>query len=429
MLADALDDGLVATQLDVHHLGDGLTRDVVLRGSESAAHDDGVGAPSATQRGHDAPRLSPTFVWKCESMPASASRSPIHDELVSTTWPSSSSVPTATTHTARRTHLGPIERAPYVGRPQVHRGREHDRDPQQAVATATWRRAVSGSNAKPTASSWTTVFTLASLLRRHGDARRARPRSVHADADLASGDDHHRHPPEHVTADEREHRAEHQHLVGQRIEEGARPCRAVTAGDVAVEAVAGAQHDPEHERRPRPPLSSGIIPNTSGAISSRPIVTALAGVASARRVDQLASSLRRPSHGTRLGDQVGPSASTISTVGELADRQFVAHLDDAVDLGGLAVACGRRPARRRAPRPSSRSARRGGAAVMSSCSSVSSARRSAISAGRHLAVELGGVRAVLAAVGEEAAPVELGLLDEARAAGRGRARSRPGSRR
>jgi hypothetical protein len=29
-------------------------------------------------------RLSPTFVWKCESMPANASRSPIHDELVST---------------------------------------------------------------------------------------------------------------------------------------------------------------------------------------------------------------------------------------------------------------------------------------------------------------------------------------------------------
>ena len=28
-------------------------------------------------------RLSPTFVWKNESMPASASCSPIHDELVS----------------------------------------------------------------------------------------------------------------------------------------------------------------------------------------------------------------------------------------------------------------------------------------------------------------------------------------------------------
>ena len=41
--------------------------------------------------------LSPTFTWKYESMPASASCSPIHDELVSTICPSSSSVPTATT--------------------------------------------------------------------------------------------------------------------------------------------------------------------------------------------------------------------------------------------------------------------------------------------------------------------------------------------
>ena len=41
-------------------------------------------------------QLSPTLVWKWESIPARASCSPIHDELVSTIWPSSSSVPTAT---------------------------------------------------------------------------------------------------------------------------------------------------------------------------------------------------------------------------------------------------------------------------------------------------------------------------------------------
>src|SRR5438477_6817151 len=41
--------------------------------------------------------LSPTLVWKCESIPISAKCSPIHDELVSTIWPSRSSVPTATT--------------------------------------------------------------------------------------------------------------------------------------------------------------------------------------------------------------------------------------------------------------------------------------------------------------------------------------------
>src|SRR5207248_6743741 len=41
--------------------------------------------------------LSPTFTWKCESTPIKAKRSPIQAELVSTIWPSSSSVPTATT--------------------------------------------------------------------------------------------------------------------------------------------------------------------------------------------------------------------------------------------------------------------------------------------------------------------------------------------
>ena len=41
-------------------------------------------------------RLSPTEVWRWQSMPARASFSPIHAEFVSTIWPSRSSVPTAT---------------------------------------------------------------------------------------------------------------------------------------------------------------------------------------------------------------------------------------------------------------------------------------------------------------------------------------------
>ena len=41
--------------------------------------------------------LSPTFTWWCDAMPAAASCSPIQAEFVSTIWPSSSSVPTATT--------------------------------------------------------------------------------------------------------------------------------------------------------------------------------------------------------------------------------------------------------------------------------------------------------------------------------------------
>ena len=42
-------------------------------------------------------RLSPTWTWRWESMPAKASRSPMKAELLSTTWPSSNSVPTAST--------------------------------------------------------------------------------------------------------------------------------------------------------------------------------------------------------------------------------------------------------------------------------------------------------------------------------------------
>ena len=43
-VADVLDDGGVAHEPDVHHLGDGLASDVVLRWSDATAHDDRVAA-------------------------------------------------------------------------------------------------------------------------------------------------------------------------------------------------------------------------------------------------------------------------------------------------------------------------------------------------------------------------------------------------
>ena len=52
---------------------------------------------SAAQRGDDAVEVVADLDLRCESMPASASCSPSHDEFVSTICPSSSSVPTATT--------------------------------------------------------------------------------------------------------------------------------------------------------------------------------------------------------------------------------------------------------------------------------------------------------------------------------------------
>ena len=69
-------------------------------------------ARSSAWRNVDAIRskLSPTLVWNIESMPASASFAPIHDEFVSTIWPSSSSVPTATTSQRMGGTLSPRRR-------------------------------------------------------------------------------------------------------------------------------------------------------------------------------------------------------------------------------------------------------------------------------------------------------------------------------
>ena len=49
--ADAVDDLLVADELDAHHLGDGLAGDVVLGGAETAAHDDAVAAGECGPQG------------------------------------------------------------------------------------------------------------------------------------------------------------------------------------------------------------------------------------------------------------------------------------------------------------------------------------------------------------------------------------------
>src|SRR3954452_22383552 len=72
-------------------------------------------------------QLSPTLVWKYESMPAIASCSPIHEEFVSTICPSSSSVPTATT-SARN---GRPPRVPEVLDAGPHR--QHHGDPQERL--------------------------------------------------------------------------------------------------------------------------------------------------------------------------------------------------------------------------------------------------------------------------------------------------------
>src|ERR1700712_2586816 len=79
------------------------------------------------------PRLSPTLICSSESNPCAANCSPIHDELVSTIWPSNSSVPTATTSTrmGHPVHLVVAMCLPHVLAEAAQR--EHHRQPEQAL--------------------------------------------------------------------------------------------------------------------------------------------------------------------------------------------------------------------------------------------------------------------------------------------------------
>ena len=167
-------------------------------------------------------------------MPASASCSPIHDEFVSTIWPSSSSVPMATTSQRMAGRLrAPARRlarsaAGIAGSRPVRPGRGPCWSPRsrpssryctpvtRVSTTATHRHrvgqrsgcsTVSGRSAKPTASSCTTVFTFARLRGRDGQALAAQSGAEQADRHLADRDERDRQPPEPVRGHEREHRA------------------------------------------------------------------------------------------------------------------------------------------------------------------------------------------------------------------------------
>ena len=120
-------------------------------------------------------RLSPTTCPCVRSMPASASCSPSQAELVSTIWPSSSSVPTATTSqrtepfSAGRTRAGPQARTPPEAVARLPSIR-YCAPVASVSATAShstvdashaWCSATGGNSARPTATDWTTVLTLA----------------------------------------------------------------------------------------------------------------------------------------------------------------------------------------------------------------------------------------------------------------------------
>ena len=224
-------------------------------------------------------RLSPTTCPWVRSMPASASCSPSQAELVSTIWPSSSSVPTATTSqrtrpsSARRARADLQARTPpeAVARlpsirycaPRAERQRhgqpQHGRrQPRLVLGHGGQQRQADGHRLDD-------GLDLGPVRGRHREAAPSPVRAEHRDAELADGDERDRQPPEAVGGDQRPHRPEHQRLVGQRVEEGARAGGAVAAGQVAVDAVGGGQHDPDRER----PRTTGPRPGSGATAPAR----------------------------------------------------------------------------------------------------------------------------------------------------------------
>ena len=88
-------------------------------------------------------------------------------------------------------------------------------------------------------------------------------------------------PPQVAARHQRGKRAEHQHLVGQRVEERTRTRDAVATREVAVDAVGRRTSRIQNVTAGHDAPPDAIITSRIGLISRRVIVTAFAGVASA----------------------------------------------------------------------------------------------------------------------------------------------------
>ena len=229
-------------------------------------------------------------------------------------------------------------------------------------------------------------------------------------------------------------------LVGQRVEEGARAGGAVAAGHVAIEPVAAGEDDADHDVDPRGAPHHEHHDET-GAARRRATVTALAGVTSAlgpkvnpgwpggrggrgargwRRSHELPVAARagRGGRARRAGDD---------HVDEAADREVGREVHDAVDLGRLVH--GAAPPRRvdeHAAHLADQPVPLGRGDGVLQLGALAQALEGQL--GGDLVSSPAACVPVLVGEGEEPGPVELGLVQELRAAGRGRARSRPGSR-
>ncbi len=133
------------------------------------------------------PTLSPTLIWRSESIPWRASRSPIHDELVSSIWPSRSSVPTARTsqrmaaivarpvsrrHPDRRDGSA---RLPAAGTRAAHQrpARRPARGTRSTASLAS--TAVTGQDGEPDGSCWVERLVAWPAAGRHADPVACRP--------------------------------------------------------------------------------------------------------------------------------------------------------------------------------------------------------------------------------------------------------------
>ena len=183
--------------------------------------------------------------------------------------------------------------------------RQRDREPQERRGT--WpTRTVGGSSTTPTARNWKNAFHLPSL--RAGSEIRAGRRTsgtcetpTSRTVTISTAD------PREVAVDaEREEPAEHEELVGQRIEERAGAGGAVAAGSQPSRpsVVVSTNHsDTVSQLDPWSMMSSSV----GTARSSRAMVTRFAGVAmaSSTAVDARARGRRR-AHGRALRHQVRP---------------------------------------------------------------------------------------------------------------------------
>ena len=157
-------------------------------------------------------------------------------------------------------------------------------------------------------------------------------------------------PREHAAVGEHGQAADHDQLVGDRVEERARPRRAVAACEPAVETVGRGDREPERDRRPRRAVARESARASGWQRGCAPTVTKLAGVATAPCPKRFACrGARRGRHadGVSLPGRdlhALTVAATIAPGRANTSPPIAREAHDAVDLGRFAVGAPDEPA-------------------------------------------------------------------------------------